>query len=775
MASLGTWLWGSSQLDEAVDKATSELLPAGTEDIALNLEICDQIRSKSVPPKDAARALKRRLNHKNPNVQLLTLGLADVCVKNGGDHFLIEVASREFMDNLSSILRSPTVNGQVKTKLLRLIQNWALAFGQKPQLAYAGQVYKELKTSGFDFPPEDPASLSTAMVDTTTAPEWIDSDVCLRCRDAFSFTNRKHHCRNCGRVFDHKCSSRNLPLPHFGVAQEVRVCDGCWKDLTKNKVGESSKHRSSKSVPGSSGRKSGRAYEDAELQRAIALSLQETSARGEHGRPGYVPYQPQYAASEPPLASGDDEDADMKAAIEASLRESSGPRPSAPLETPRAEASSFNYGTSQSYPPYSSSTTPTPYAPYGVAPVPTSPNELSSLEADTIMTFSQTVETLAAQGGRDLGRYPALGELREKATGLRPKMAVGLEDAGRKEELLGEMNDKLAQAVKLYDALLTEQLSRPRYAYAPQQQQYAQPQQQQYGQPPQAYGQQTAYGQPQQQAYGQPAQQAPYAQQQQYAQPAQPQQTGYSPSYAPPQQQQQQAYAPAPPQQGYAPQRQPTQPYTPLQPQLTGIQQQAYPQHVSSPPPIQQQQQQTYAPPPPPTQLPSSPPPAQQSYTQAQSFAPPPPVMSPPPAQSSPVQSYMPSAPPSASYAPSAPPPASYAAPPPVMSPPPVSAMSPPPAQQYPSQPQQQTWQQQQPVQPAHTPFVPPQQASYTPSAPAQPSYAPQQQQPAPQQQSQFPSTPQQMPVFPSAPTSAPVPTYMAPAPEQREVALIEL
>jgi growth factor-regulated tyrosine kinase substrate len=58
-----------------LEKATSELLPGGQEDLVLNLDISDQIRSKKINAKDAMRSFKRRLQHKNPNVQLATLSV----------------------------------------------------------------------------------------------------------------------------------------------------------------------------------------------------------------------------------------------------------------------------------------------------------------------------------------------------------------------------------------------------------------------------------------------------------------------------------------------------------------------------------------------------------------------------------------------------------------------------------------------------------------------------------------------------------------------------
>lgn len=40
---------------------------------------------------------------------------------------------------------------------------------------------------------------------------------------------------------------------------------------------------------------------------------------------------------------------------------------------------------------------------------------------------------MQAQGGKDLSRYPAVTELYDKASGLRPKLALSLDDSGRKE------------------------------------------------------------------------------------------------------------------------------------------------------------------------------------------------------------------------------------------------------------------------------------------------------------------------------------------------------
>ncbi|CAF3845484.1 unnamed protein product [Rotaria magnacalcarata] len=67
-----------------------------------------------------------------------------------------------------------------------------------------------------------------------TQRRWLnDDDVnsCLKCKETFSVTQRKHHCRNCGNIFCDSCSSKTA-IVAASSKKPQRVCDNCYKDLT---------------------------------------------------------------------------------------------------------------------------------------------------------------------------------------------------------------------------------------------------------------------------------------------------------------------------------------------------------------------------------------------------------------------------------------------------------------------------------------------------------------------------------------------------------------
>lgn len=60
---------------------------------------------------------------------------------------------------------------------------------------------------------------------------WVpdsDCDQCTQCNSLFTMLRRRHHCRNCGRIFCGRCSNNELSIPELGYDKKVRVCNLCF-------------------------------------------------------------------------------------------------------------------------------------------------------------------------------------------------------------------------------------------------------------------------------------------------------------------------------------------------------------------------------------------------------------------------------------------------------------------------------------------------------------------------------------------------------------------
>ncbi|XP_061247208.1 TOM1-like protein 2 isoform X1 [Bos javanicus] len=195
----------STPVGQCLEKATDGSLQS--EDWTLNMEICDIIneteegcvsplpsgqvacqpwsptwqcsdappsRRRPQRPKDAIRALKKRLNgNRNYREVMLALTVLETCVKNCGHRFHVLVANRDFIDSVLVKVISPKNSPPtiVQDKVLALIQAWADAFRSSPDLTGVVHAYEELKRKGVEFPMADLDALSPIHTPQRSVPE----------------------------------------------------------------------------------------------------------------------------------------------------------------------------------------------------------------------------------------------------------------------------------------------------------------------------------------------------------------------------------------------------------------------------------------------------------------------------------------------------------------------------------------------------------------------------------------------------------------------------
>lgn len=127
--------------------------------LALNLEISDLINSKKGnAPREAAIAIVNYVNHRNPNVSLLAISLLDICVKNCGYPFHLQISTKEFLNELVRRFpeRPPIRPSRVQMRILEAIEEWRMTICQtsryKEDLGFIRDMHRLLSYKGYMFP-----------------------------------------------------------------------------------------------------------------------------------------------------------------------------------------------------------------------------------------------------------------------------------------------------------------------------------------------------------------------------------------------------------------------------------------------------------------------------------------------------------------------------------------------------------------------------------------------------------------------------------------------
>ncbi|KAI8631342.1 hypothetical protein F5Y19DRAFT_463620 [Xylariaceae sp. FL1651] len=167
----------SGPYDEGIAKATDENLTS--EDWGAIIDLCDKVSSDSNGPNQVIQGLIKRLAHRNANVQLYTLELANALSQNCGAAMHRELASRSFTDALLRLANDRNTHQQVKAKILERMKEWSDMFSKDADLGIMYDAYYRLKQSNPTLHPPS-APQKTGLTDLDRQKEEDELQMALR-------------------------------------------------------------------------------------------------------------------------------------------------------------------------------------------------------------------------------------------------------------------------------------------------------------------------------------------------------------------------------------------------------------------------------------------------------------------------------------------------------------------------------------------------------------------------------------------------------------------
>lgn len=145
-----------------------------SENWGLILEVCDKVTGEDNGAKDVCASMIKRLSHRNANVQLYTLELANALSQNCGTKMHIELASRAFTDALLRLANDRNTHQQVKTKILERMAEWTQMFSKDPSLGIMRDQYQKLKSQNPNLhPPSAPQKSRLTDIDLQKEEEEL--------------------------------------------------------------------------------------------------------------------------------------------------------------------------------------------------------------------------------------------------------------------------------------------------------------------------------------------------------------------------------------------------------------------------------------------------------------------------------------------------------------------------------------------------------------------------------------------------------------------------